>query len=268
MQEKMIFEPNFTKLGKNIPIIVFLGIIIIILIPIMSSPTSALNDKMLSHKMITKINAFFAYQRLKVLGATDQLFRVSISYMKDIDEARNDYAAKPRKLLHRTFRIPEDVIKALENETNFERVPLSNLVNKILRNYLVTQLRSEKTGFILVSKDFFRGVFDKIDEKSIGDYGKDLGYTVVSEYMSSYFPEINSHTLIQFLKSWFKRFQSYQHRIDEQNFRHTFSLNHDINMNFSIALKAILEGLIEPVTKSTVIFGELTSSSITFTFEV
>lgn len=203
------------------------------------------------------------------MAITDQLFRKrgSIGYMSD--KPRDDYeATKPKNLLHRTFRIPEEVIRALENEATSEGVPLSNLVNKILRNYLVAQKHPEKVGFILTSKDFFRMVFAKIDEKSIENYGKELGYAVVSEYTSSFFPEINSNTLIQFLQIWFKRFQSYQHRIDEQNSRHTFSLNHDINMNFSIVLKIILEGLIEPVTKSRIVYGELTSSSITFTFEI
>ncbi|MGB7953710.1 MAG: hypothetical protein WCF23_06990 [Candidatus Nitrosopolaris sp.] len=96
----------------------------------------------------------------------------------------------------------------------------------------------------------------------------ELSFVIVSEYTSSFFPEINSYTLIQFLGSWFKRFDSYQHRIDEENNRHSYSVNHDINKNFSIVLKVILERLIKPITKSKLIFAEITSSSITFTFEI
>ncbi len=39
-------------------------------------------------------------------------------------------------------------------------------------------------------------------------------------------------------------------------------------MNFSIALKSILEGLIEPITKSPVKFRDITSNSISFSFEI
>jgi hypothetical protein len=38
-------------------------------------------------------------------------------------------------------------------------------------------------------------------------------------------------------------------------------------MKFSLALKAILQGLIEPVIKGTVEFKEITPSSITFSFQ-
>jgi hypothetical protein len=176
--------------------------------------------------------------------------------------------AKKTPLLHRTFRIPEDVIDALEREAKSKDIPLSNLVNKILKNYLQTEMHSEKSGYILTSKDFFRRMFSKVDEKSIEGYGRELGYAIADEYTYLYFPQIDSYTIVQFLESWFKRFQSYQHRFDKDNNRHTFSLNHDINMNFSIVLKMILQGLIEPVTKSQVIFGELRPSSISFSFEV
>jgi hypothetical protein len=191
-----------------------------------------------------------------------------LSPPKSTSFKNDEAAAKAKKLLHRTFRIPEDVIKALDRESNSRGVPLSNIVNKILKDYVSVELHSEKTGLILTSKDFFRRVFNKIDEKSIEEYGKELGYAIVSEYTSSFFPEINSNTLVQFLDSWFKRFDSYQHRIDEENSRHSFSVNHDINKNFSIVLKIILEGLVEPITKSRLIFGEITSSCITFTFEI
>jgi len=106
------------------------------------------------------------------------------------------------------------------------------------------------------------------DILQIEEYGRELGYAIADEYTYLYFPQIDSFTIIQFLESWCKRFQSYQHRFDKDNNRHTFSLNHDININFSVVLKIILQRLIEPVTKSQVIFGELRPSSISFSFEV
>ena len=47
---------------------------------------------------------------------------------------------------------------------------------------------------------------------------------------------------------------------------HVFTVYHDININFSIVLKAILEGLIEPITKSPVAFKDITANSISFSF--
>ena len=110
-------------------------------------------------------------------------------------------------------------------------------------------MQFEELGFILVSKDFLRKVFTVIDdEKHILDFGKEFGSTITKEYVSYFYPNVNGNTLIQFLDYWFRRFQSCKHSVEdlEKSQRHYFTINHDINMKFSLALKAILEGLIEP----------------------
>jgi hypothetical protein len=76
-------------------------------------------------------------------------------------------------------------------------VPLTTVVNKILRNHIVSSQRSSTNiDYIIAGKDFFRRVFSSIDENSIEECGRELGYAVVNEYISSFFPEINSRTLI------------------------------------------------------------------------
>ena len=103
--------------------------------------------------------------------------------------------------------------------------------------------------------------------------------------MCYFYPIVNSDTLVQFLELWFRRFQSHQHsKIDsngdeyhhgidsksEKNCKshHYFTVTHDINMNFTLALQSILAGLIEPIIKNTVEFTNKTSNAITFSFEV
>jgi hypothetical protein len=135
----------------------------------------------------------------------------------------------------------------------------------------------EQLGFILVSKDFLRKVFTKIEKaEDIEEFGQELGLTTAKEYVSYFFPQVNSNSLVQYLDLWFRRFQSYQHRIgnDINNSannnaeRHYFTVIHDINMNFSIALKTILQGLIVPIIKSHIEFRDITASAISFSFKV
>jgi hypothetical protein len=72
----------------------------------------------------------------------------------------------------------------------------------------------EQLGFILVSKDFLRKVFTKIEKaEDIEEFGQELGLTTAKEYVSYFFPQVNSNSLVQYLDLWFRRFQSYQHRI-------------------------------------------------------
>jgi hypothetical protein len=175
------------------------------------------------------------------------------------------------KLLHQGFRIQEQVIKTLTEEAARKGISVSNLVNKILKNYVTHEMQFEELGFILVSKDFLRKIFSVVDdEKDIQDFGKEFGTTMAKEYVSYFYPQVNSITLVQFLDYWFRRFQSSKHIVEnsDRSQRHYFTVNHDINIKFSFALKAILEGLIEPVSKTTVEFRDVTANSITFSFDV
>jgi hypothetical protein len=174
------------------------------------------------------------------------------------------------KLVHSSFRIEEDVIRSLEVAAQKRGISMSSLVNKILKNYVTSEMYFEELGFILVSKKLLRKIFGELNTKQIEEIGKEYGLTIAREYMSYFYPRVNSATLICFLDLWFRRFQSYQHRVDNDNDnkRHYYTVNHDVNMNFSLALKFILEGLIEPIVKSAVDLTSITTTSITFSFEV
>ena len=106
---------------------------------------------------------------------------------------------------------------------------LSSLVNKTLKNYVTSEMYFEELGFILVSRDFLRKMFStKIsDEKYLEDFGRELGLTVAKEYITYFFPRLDSNTITQFLDIWFRRFQSCQHRVHGNH--HYFSVNHGIN---------------------------------------
>lgn len=204
---------------------------------------------------IETINAFFAV--------------VVIREEEKEDDDNNDN--NKNKLLHQGFRIQEQVIKNLAEEAARKGISVSNLVNKILKNYVTHEMQFEELGFILVSKDFLRKIFQVVDdEKHIQDFGKEFGTTMAKEYVSYFYPHVNSITLVQFLDYWFRRFQSCKHIVEnsDRSQRHYFTVNHDINIKFSFALKAILEGLIEPISKTTVEFRDVTANSITFSFDV
>lgn len=204
-------------------------------------------------------------------------------------------SSKNKKLVHSSIRMEENVFNLLQKEAERQGISFNSLINKTLKNYVKSEMHFEQLGFLLVSKDFLRKTFAELqDEKRLEELGKELGLTVAKEYVSYCFPKVDSCTLIQFLDIWFRRLQSYKHIVDtsrvkdinviieegirkenEEEYRqlqrkeiHYFTVNHDININFSIALKAGLEGLIEPIIKSPIIFKQITSNSISFSFSL
>jgi hypothetical protein len=200
-------------------------------------------------------------------------------------------SSKNKKLVHSSIRIEEEVVQSLQREAERQGISFNSLINKTLKNYVRSEMHFEQLGFLLVSKDFLRKTFAEMqDEKRLEELGTELGLTVAKEYVSYFFPKVDSSTVAEFLDIWFRRFQSFKHRVDDDNYNnnlrkedkkeeeeenqgqrqedHYFTLYHDINLNFSIALKAILEGLIEPIIKSPVTFKEITENSISFSFSL
>jgi hypothetical protein len=211
------------------------------------------------------------------------------------------YNNDDRKFVHSSIRVEEQVLKTLQRQAQRRGISFNNLVNKTLKNYVTSEMYFEQLGFILVSKDFLRKTFSRLNENDIEEFGRELGLTVAKEYISYFFPEVSNTTLVEFLDIWFRRFQFYQHRVREESAQeesdvnaalsphfsrsnaaepkadfnqkqlerqlHLFTVSHDINMNFSLVLKAILEGLVEPITKSPVIFKDITATSIAFSIK-
>lgn len=134
------------------------------------------------------------------------------------------------KLIHSSFRLKETILKSLDIEARKRGFSLSTLVNRILENYITNEMYFEELGFLLVSKDFLRKAFDRLSEGEAQDLGRELGLIAAREYVTYFFPEVNVDSLVKFLDLWFKRFQSYQHRIDSS--RHYYIVNHEINLNF------------------------------------
>ena len=75
----------------------------------------------------------------------------------------------------------------------------------------------EELGFILVSKDLLRKSFARLNEEHINKDSREEGLTAANEYLPYLFHEVNSNTIVQFLEIWFKRFQCYEHRINDGN---------------------------------------------------
>ena len=226
--------------------------------------------------------------------------KVASSYSLIFSSFSSFSSSKNKKIVHSSIRMEEEVFQLLQKEADRQGISFNSLINKTLKNYVISEIYFEQLGFLLVSKDFLRKTFAELqDEKRLEELGKELGVTVAKEYVSYFFPNVDSSTLSQFLDIWFQRFQSFKHRVNNKNNNnnnnentliennlekeegkegqqlqrqkqetHNFTLNHDININFSIALKSILEGLIEPIIKSPITFKEITANSISFSYSI
>jgi len=229
--------------------------IIILLLAFEMIPNAFLLASLITIK--TKKGFLVLYQNLKEFSLN--IAQIPYSFSLNTDTTIKE------KLIHSSFRLKGSVVRSLELEAQKRGVTVSTLVNRTLENYITKEMHFEELGFILVSKGFLRVAFEDLDENRSIDLGREFGLSVAREYILCFFSEVNEENLIKFLDIWFKRFQSYRHVFD--NRRHYFFIKHEINWNFSVALKAMLEDLIEPIIKNRVEVKDLTPDVISFSFD-
>ncbi len=104
-----------------------------------------------------------------------------------------------KKFVHSSIRIEEQVLKSLQKEAQRRGISFNSLVNKTLKNYVTSEMYFEQLGFILVSKDFLRKTYSRLNQSDIEEFGRELGLSVAREYMSYFFPQVNNTTLVEFL---------------------------------------------------------------------
>jgi hypothetical protein len=116
-----------------------------------------------------------------------------------------------------------------------------------------------------MSKEILRAWLNKIEERELIIQAKDFGSSCV-EFIVYLFGEVNGNNMIKFLEILFSRFQSYQHHIENKT--HSFHINHDICMNYSIFYSELLRALIEPIIKCPIKVKSITQKMIIISFDI
>jgi hypothetical protein len=179
-------------------------------------------------------------------------------------KAKDDEYIK-RKLVHLGFRIDENVLDSLKRAAKRTETTVSNQINTILRNWVARDTYFQELGFIPTSKDVLRAWVNKIEQKELIMQGRDFGLSA-TEFIAYFFGEVNVTNMIKFLEILLSRFPSYDHRIENKT--HSFHINHDICIKYSIFFSELLKSMIESIIKTPVKLKSLTQKTIIISFDI
>ncbi len=170
-----------------------------------------------------------------------------------------------KKLTHQGFRIEEATLTSLRQHAQRRNISLNALVNSVLTNYSTRDIFFEELGSIPVPKGIMRALFSCIPKDELAELGRRTGPSV-REHIAYLFRDVNSESLLSYLDLAFSRFHACQHHT--AGTRHSYSIIHDINLNFSMFYQGFLEGLITPIVRLPMKWGELTEGTLSFEFIV
>jgi hypothetical protein len=146
---------------------------------------------------------------------------------------------RSRKSVTMTFRVDENIMNALKQETEKRQVSLNTLVNQILKRFIDWDMYEPKVGMIPIAKPVVTALFDNMREQDIVEMASKVGKNAIHDialFMN------NKMDLASFL-SWFETRMAHSaielnHKV--QNYSHTYVMKHDLGYNWSLYHKTLL----------------------------
>ncbi len=163
-----------------------------------------------------------------------------------------------------TFRIDDNVLKILRNESERQQVTLNNFINQLLKHFVEWDMYEPKVGMIPIAKPIVIELFDKMSKEEISDMAFRIGKNVVHDI--ALFMK-NRMDLDSFL-SWFEtRMNSSLTETNHsvENGFHVYVLKHELGENWSLYHKIVLELMFNEVFEKPVDI-DITNTTIRFRF--
>ncbi|MDE1816273.1 MAG: hypothetical protein KGI11_06920 [Thaumarchaeota archaeon] len=143
-----------------------------------------------------------------------------------------------------TFRLDDEVLTRLRDESSKRQVSTNTLANQALRRFLEWDIYEPVSGFVMINKPVFIEIFGKMKHDDVVSIASRIGKNEVRDIALFMRGKMD---LISFL-SWFETRMinsSVQVSHTKDNGSHTYVMKHDIGKNWSIYHKTILELLFQ-----------------------
>ena len=156
-------------------------------------------------------------------------------------------SSSTKKTSTMTFRLDENTIKGLRNESSNRKVSTNTLVNQALRQFLDWGMYESTIGFVIINKQVFVHVFGKLTQREIIDIASRVGKDEVKNMAIFMKGKID----IQSFLSWFElrmiNSSVQVSHIHEDDHFHRYVMKHELGKNWSLYHKTILELIFEEV---------------------
>lgn len=168
------------------------------------------------------------------------------------------------KRVHINFRLQPELFAVIEKESEEKSTTTTNIIEKIVQNYSKKNIYVEQMNFLPIGKEILRQVFKDRPKETIKKNAKELGQTLGREYIAFMFHRINFDNLMKFLDFFLELQGTLRKQKNENIF--SYSVSHNVNLEYSYFLEEFLKSLIESIIERKVEF-EVNENTISISFE-
>lgn len=165
-----------------------------------------------------------------------------------------------------TFRIDEDIMSIVEQESQRLHINLNNMTNQILKSYVDWDMLQARAGMIPIAKPLLVELLNKISDEEIVSLANNVGKNTMKDIISFMRNRLDLDSFLTWLELWLRKNSTsgYTHNIDDTTDVHTYIMKHDLGEKWSLYHKIILDLIFKEILHKPLI--NLTSSNMLITF--
>lgn len=145
-----------------------------------------------------------------------------------------------------TFRLDESTIKRLRSESGNRQVSTNTLVNQALKQFLDWGMYESTIGFVIINKQVFVHVFEKLKQKEVVEIASRVGKDEVKNMALFMKGKIDVKSFLSWFELRMINSAVQVSHIQEDAF-HRYVMKHELGKNWSLYHKTILELIFEEV---------------------
>jgi len=163
---------------------------------------------------------------------------IALSYTSVIDSTKN------RKTCLVTFRLPEELVEDLREESKNTQISLNTLANQILNKYVAWERPSGKLGLIPMPRPLVKEIFRDIPNKRIQRVARNSCKDAIKELVLIKEGNLTLDSFILVFNEWL-RASWIVHRYKKNIEGHHYVIYHNLNKTFSIYLAELFISILD-----------------------
>lgn len=150
-------------------------------------------------------------------------------------------ARRARRTGLRTFRLPEDLIAALEKEAQDDGTSLNALISSLAHRHAEWDSRAKRFGFISVHGPLFRGLLDRLDDQTLDQLGRTVLLPLWRDMATFFYNDLLPNRILDFLSMRSRHLTYVQTEVKMQDNLYTVVVHHELGPKWSVVLHAALD---------------------------
>jgi hypothetical protein len=141
-----------------------------------------------------------------------------------------------KKTVLRSIRLSGDHDEVLDEEAKRKGVSVNFLLTSIITKYVEWDRFAERFGFVYVTRQGFRSLFDLLSDETLVVHGKEVGSKNAPDITRFWFGKLNLETFFSFLALFSKYGAAFHYERQSSGRTHTVTFHHELGPRYNVVL--------------------------------